>query len=181
MPKALHRLMAIFRRGFRPSCTVVMHALIILIVGGSVGTMSQVTLRNAFAASDEQIVLEGLSDQGTFKVELHWLTSGIGKPNSFNIVFRDNDTNTVIEAVRYNWDVSGPDLQQSTNHRTNQTSGSQLVTFPASGSYTVRISDIEGLGEGIAFHIEVVPEMQNTVIPWVLVLGLIAPVLIAKR
>src|SRR5689334_868681 len=57
-------------------------------------------------AYSSPVSLEGISDQGTFKVQLQWNTSAIGNVNQFNITFRDNSTGTVIEDVHYDWRVS---------------------------------------------------------------------------
>lgn len=136
--------------------------------------------QEASATSDEPLTLEGLTDQGTFKVELHWLTSDIGSANRFDLVFRDNYTGTIVENVRYDWDVIGS-TPITAYHRINQNSTSQEVTFPSGGAYNVRISNIEGLGEGITFHIEVTPELQPEALPSVFALAIVASILIGKR
>src|SRR5438105_12278150 len=70
--------------------------LFALAVSGSVSSVF---------ADSSPVSLEGISDQGTFKVQLQWTANDIGRENQFNIVFRDNSTGTIIEDVHYDWQV----------------------------------------------------------------------------
>jgi hypothetical protein len=47
--------------------------------------------------AQEQIRLEAVTDQGTFKVEIMWISNDIGSANMFEIHFVDPDTGSEIE------------------------------------------------------------------------------------
>jgi hypothetical protein len=48
-----------------------------------------------------QIRLEAVSEQGTFRVEVMWISNPIGSPNTFEIHFIDPDTGSEIEDIKY--------------------------------------------------------------------------------
>jgi hypothetical protein len=109
-------------------------------------------------AQEEQIRLEAVSDQGTFKVEIMWTSIDIGSPNKFEIHFVDPDTGSEIEDVKYDISIyrdASPEIQ-----RIDQTSIFQEFFFEEVGSYEIRIDDIEDLGERAIIPIQVTPEFQ---------------------
>jgi hypothetical protein len=105
--------------------------------------------------AQEQIRLEAVSDQGTFKVEIMWTSNDIGSANNFEIYFVDPDSGSEIEGVKYDISIyrdARPEIQ-----RFDQTSTFQEFFFE------VRIDDIEDLGERAIISIQVTPEFQHKV------------------
>jgi hypothetical protein len=112
--------------------------------------------------AQEQIRLEALTDQGSFKVEILWIPNDIGNVNKFEIHFIDPDTGTEIEDVKYDISIykdGRPKIQ-----RLDQVSISQEFFFEEMGSYQIRIDDIEDLGERVLLPIQVMPEFQPPVL-----------------
>jgi hypothetical protein len=108
--------------------------------------------------AQEQIRLETVTDQGTFKIEIMWIPSDIGSANMFEIHFIDPDTGVEIEDIKYDISISRdyrPEIQ-----RLEQTSIFQQIFFEEMGSYEIRIDDIEDLGEGATVPIQVTPEFN---------------------
>jgi hypothetical protein len=108
--------------------------------------------------AQEQIRLEAVTDEGTFKVEIIWISNDIGSANTFEIHFVDPDTGSEIEDIKYDISVyrdEKPEIQ-----RLDQTSIFQEFFFEEVGSYEMRIDDIEGLGERAIVPIQVTPEFQ---------------------
>jgi hypothetical protein len=108
--------------------------------------------------AQEQIRLEAVSDQGTFKVEIMWTSNNIGSANKFEIHFVDPDSGSEIEGVKYDISIyrdTNPEIQ-----RLDQTSIFQEFLFEEVGSYEIRIDDIEDLGERAIIPIQVTPEFQ---------------------
>jgi hypothetical protein len=108
--------------------------------------------------AQEQIRLEAVTDQGTFKVEIIWISNDIGSANTFEIHFVDPDTGSEIEDIKYDiliYRDDEPEIQ-----RLDQTSIFQEFFFEEVGSYEMRIEDIEGLGERATVPIQVTPEFQ---------------------
>src|SRR5919112_3621979 len=111
--------------------------------------------------AQEQIRLEALTDQGSFKVEILWMPNDIGNVNKFEIHFIDPDTGSEIEDVKYDISIykdGRPKIQ-----RLDQVSISQEFFFEEVGSYEIRIDDIEDLGEWVLVPIQVVPEFQSQI------------------
>jgi hypothetical protein len=109
------------------------------------------------ADAQQQIQLEALSDQGTFMVEMMWTSNEIGRDNTFSISFIEPETGLELEDMEYNFlvyeETSILKLQ-----RLDQTATQQRFVFEEPGSYTIRIDDIDGLGESATFPIQVTPE-----------------------
>lgn len=108
--------------------------------------------------AQEQIRLEAVTDQGTFKVEITWIPNDIGSANMFEIHFVDPDTGSEIEDIKYDVSIyrdGRPEIQ-----RLDQTSIFQEFFFEEVGSYEIRIDDIEDLGERATIPIQVTPEFQ---------------------
>jgi hypothetical protein len=109
-------------------------------------------------SAQEQIGLEAVTDQGTFKVEIIWISNDIGSANTFEIHFVDPDTGSEIEDIKYDISIyrnDKPEIQ-----RLDQTSIFQEFFFEEVGSYEMRIDDIEDLGERAIVPIQVTPEFQ---------------------
>jgi hypothetical protein len=109
-------------------------------------------------SAQEQIRLEAVSDQGTFKVEIMWTSNDIGTANEFELHFIDPDTGSEIEDAMYDISIyrdARPEIQ-----RFDQTSTFQEFFFEEVGSYEIRIDNIEDLGERAIIPIQVTPEFQ---------------------
>lgn len=109
-------------------------------------------------SAQEQIRLEEVTDQGTFKVEIMWISNNIGSPNIFRIHFVDPDTGSEIEDIKYDISIYRDDMPKI--QRLDQTSIFQEFLFEEVGSYEIRIDDIEDLGERATIPIQVTPEFQ---------------------
>ena len=108
--------------------------------------------------AQEEIRLEAVTDQATFKVEILWMPSDVGNVNNFEMHFIDPDTGSEIEDVKYDFSIykdGRPQIQ-----RLDQVSISQEFFFQEMGSYEISIDDIEDLGERVTIPIQVTPEFQ---------------------
>ena len=113
-------------------------------------------------AAQEQIKLEALSEQGTFRVEIFWISNHIGSPNTFEIHFIDPDTGMEIEDIKYDISIYGDNNTQEFR-RVDQISTVQQISFEEQRSYEIRIDDIEDLGEGVTIPIKVTSEFHYEV------------------
>ncbi|MDQ3888748.1 MAG: hypothetical protein M3251_05690 [Thermoproteota archaeon] len=145
-------------------CSIVATAIIIII--SVILYLESLSAILAFQPiyAQEQIRLEAVSDQGTFKVEIMWTSNDIGSANEFEIHFVDPDSGSEIEDVKYDISIyrdASPEI-----HRLDQTSIFQEFFFEEVGSYEIRIDDIEDLGERAIIPIQVTPEFQlNVLVP----------------
>ncbi len=108
------------------------------------------------ASAQEQTILEAITDQGTFKVQVIWTSNAIGNENIFEIHFFDPDTGNEIEDVKYDISIYREDKLEI--HRPDQVSAFQEIFFEDVGSYEIRIDDVEDLGERTSISIQVTPE-----------------------
>jgi hypothetical protein len=131
--------------------------IIIIIVLLSLALLSSILAFQPTAAQ-EQIRLEAVTEQGTFKVEIMWIPNDIGSANIFEIHFVDPDTGSEIEDIKYDISIYRDDRPEI--QRLAQTSIFQEFFFEEVGSYKIRIDDIEDLGEGATVPIQVTPEFQ---------------------
>jgi len=115
------------------------------------------------ANAQQQIKLESMSDQGTFKVEMIWTPADIGSDNTFSIRFIEPETGIEMEEMEYNLLLYHGDGVQKLR-RVDQIATQQKLNFEEIGSYTIKIDDIEGLGEGATFSIQVTPEFPAGII-----------------
>ncbi len=115
------------------------------------------------AFAQEQIMLEAPSDQDTFSVQIEWTPADIGAPNTFEIRFIEPETGKEVEDVVYDFRIEQRGAMVLA--RTAQTSNVQTVAFESEGPYTIVVDDIDGLGEGASFPVEVTPEFSPI---WVL-------------
>jgi hypothetical protein len=109
-------------------------------------------------SAQEQIRIEAVTDQGTFKVEIMWISNDIGSPNIFRIHFVDPETGSEIEDIKYDISIYRDDMPEI--QRFEQISAFQEFFFEEVGSYEIRIDDIEDLGERATVPIQVTPEFQ---------------------
>ncbi len=137
------------------------------------------TLPIGHADAQEQIQLEALSDQGTFIVEIIWTPDDIGRDNAFSIRFIEPETSTEMLDMEYSIIVYEESGSQQLR-RVGQTASEQRFSFEEPGSYTIRIDNIDGLGEGASFPIQVTPEFPASILGVVAgVMGVMA--ILARR
>jgi hypothetical protein len=133
--------------------------IIIMIIILSVPTYVALLSENSafqLASAEEHILLETVTDQGTFKVKVIWTPNTIRGENMFEIHFIDPDTGSEIEYIKYDISVYRDDKVEV--QRLDQVSMFQEFFFEDEGSYVIRIEDIDGLGERAAIPIQVTPE-----------------------
>jgi len=87
------------------------------------------------------IMLGGMSTEGSVAVTVNWTVADIGQPNTFSFMFADPDGNPIspiysIELLQNNQTVPGTLRQE-------QTSPVQEYTFNQTGSYTLNIHDMQ--------------------------------------
>jgi hypothetical protein len=111
-------------------------------------------------AAQEQIRLEAISDQSTFRVEITWTPANIGNPNRFDIRFIDPDTSGEIEDIKYDISIYSDDDGKPEMRSLDQMSTFQEFSFEEQGSYEIRIDDIDDLDEGVRIPIQVTPEFR---------------------
>jgi hypothetical protein len=163
---------------FPASVVIVIIIIIIIIVILSLALSSSI-LAFELIYAQEQIRLEAVTDQGTFKIEIMWIPDDIGSANMFEIHFVDPDTGSEIEDIKYDISIYRDDRPEI--QRLDQTSIFQHIFFEEMGSYEIRIDDIEDLGEGATVPIQVTPEFQLEVFVFAAATLGIAVLVIAAR
>lgn len=113
--------------------------------------------------AQEQVMLEAASDEGTFLVRMEWTPADLGAGNMFALTFVEPETGRVVEDVTYNFIVVSEDGDEIIDRR-SQTLAVQDVSFSEEGSYTVRVANIEGLGEDAEFSVRVTPEFSPSLV-----------------
>lgn len=127
------------------------------------------TTNNSNNDDGSPITLESKSDQGTLLVRIEWtqakkdiLSTAAGANNNsnndvFTIHFIEPETGKELEEMTYDFIVASASGQEEV-HRQSQTASKQSVAFSAEGPYTIKIANIDGLGEGARFDVRVTPE-----------------------
>jgi len=119
------------------------------------------------AFAQEQIMLATASDQGTFRVEIEWTPADIGTENTFEMHFIEPETGKEVEDVVYDFVIEQRGAPLFTS--AGQASNTQRVTFSEPGSYTILVKNIDGLGEGASFPVQVTPEIPDGRIAFIVV------------
>jgi hypothetical protein len=139
--------------------------IIPVLVLAALGMMTTPLLAAQIASAQQQqqqppppIMLEALSNQGTFRVEMAWTPADIGADNTFGIRFIEPETNIELEDIRYDILLSRGDNTVQQLRRVDQTSLQQKFRFEEPGTYRIMINHIDGLDETVTIPIEVTPE-----------------------
>lgn len=137
--------------------------IILVLVLGALGMTTTLLLAAQTASAQQQqqpppIMLEALSDQGTFRVEVAWTPADIGADNTFGIRFIEPETNIELEDIRYDILLFRGDNTVQQLRRIDQTSLQQKFRFEEPGTYRIMINNIDGLDESVTIPIEVTPE-----------------------
>jgi hypothetical protein len=141
--------------------------IILVLVLAALGMTTTTLLLAAQTAIAQQqpppppIMLEALSDQGTFRVEVAWTSADIGADNTFGIRFIEPETNIELEDIRYDILLFRGDNTVQQLSRIDQTSLQQKFRFEEPGTYRIMINDIDGLDETVTIPIEVTPEFPT--------------------
>lgn len=136
--------------------------MILVLVLAALGMTTTLLLAAQTASAQQQqpppIMLEALSDQGTFRVEVAWTPADIGADNTFGIRFIEPETNIELEDIRYDILLFRGDNTVQQLRRIDQTSLQQKFRFEEPGTYRIMINNIDGLDESVTIPIEVTPE-----------------------
>jgi hypothetical protein len=136
--------------------------IILVLVLAALGMTTTLLLAAQTASAQRQqpppIMLEALSDQGTFRVEVAWTPADIGADNTFGIRFIEPETNIELEDIRYDILLFRGDNTVQQLRRIDQTSLQQKFRFEEPGTYRIMINDIDGLDESVTIPIKVTPE-----------------------
>lgn len=137
--------------------------IILVLVLAALGMTTTLLLAAQTASAQQQqqpppIMLEALSDQGTFRVEVAWTPADIGADNTFGIRFIEPETNIELEDIRYDILLFRGDNTVQQLRRIDQTSLQQKFRFEEPGTYRIMINNIDGLDESVTIPIEVTPE-----------------------
>jgi hypothetical protein len=136
-----------------------LNIVILVLVLAALGMTTPLLLAAQTASAQQQpIMLEALSDQGTFRVEVAWTPADIGADNTFGIRFIEPETNIELEDIRYDILLFRGDDTVQQLRRVDQTSLQQKFRFEEPGPYGIMINDIDGLDETVTIPIEVTPE-----------------------
>jgi hypothetical protein len=114
-------------------------------------------LPNNITVSTESYVLQGISDDGVFKVMVDWKQANINKENTFDLTFIDSNSGVRIENIIYDIMLFKDDQHITESHRLDQTAKQQKFVFPDQGSYTLRFEKINNTGAGIDIPFQVLP------------------------
>lgn len=114
-------------------------------------------LPNNITVSTGSYVLQGISDDGVFKVMVDWKQANINKENTFDLTFIDSNSGVRIENIIYDIMLFKDDQHITESHRPDQTANQQKFVFPDQGSYTLRFEKINNTGAGIDIPFQVLP------------------------
>jgi hypothetical protein len=114
-------------------------------------------LPNNITVSTGSYVLQGISDDGVFKVMVDWKQANINKENTFDLTFIDSNSGVRIENIIYDIMLFKDDQHITESHRPDQTAKQQKFVFPDQGSYTLRFEKINNTGAGIDIPFQVLP------------------------
>lgn len=134
----------------------------VLVLAVTISSLHQPAF--AQTRNEPTTVLESTSDQGSFRVTMKWTQAGTNSTNTFNVQFIEPETGKELEDIVYDFVVisaSGHEIV----HRVSQSSANtQIATFSVEGPYTIKIANIDGLGESADFHVRVTPEFSPALI-----------------
>ena len=114
-------------------------------------------LPNNITVSTGSYVLQGISDDGVFKVMVDWKQTNINRENTFDLTFIDSKSGVRIENISYDIMLFKDDQHITESHRPDQTAKQQKFVFPDQGSYTLRFEKINNTGAGIDIPFQVLP------------------------
>jgi hypothetical protein len=115
------------------------------------------TVGNDTSVSSGSNVLQGISNDGAFRVMVDWKSNNINKENTFNLTFINTNSSEQIEDISYDIMLFKDDQHITESHRSAQTAKQQTYVFADQGSYTLRIENINNTGASIDLPMQVIP------------------------
>jgi hypothetical protein len=115
------------------------------------------TVGNDTSVSSGSNVLQGISNDGAFRVMVDWKSNNINKENTFNLTFINTNSSEQIEDISYDIMLFNDDQHITESHRSAQTAKQQTYVFADQGSYTLRIENINNTGASIDLPMQVIP------------------------
>ncbi|HKG87813.1 MAG TPA: hypothetical protein VKA95_05760 [Nitrososphaeraceae archaeon] len=136
------------------------------------------TLGNNTSVSSGSNVLQGISNDGAFKVMVDWKSNNINKENTFNLTFINSNSSEQIKDIPYDIMLFKDDQHITESHRSAQTAEQQKYVFADQGSYTLRIENINNTGASIDLPMQVIPEFPLSI--FALMIALFGTIIIAR-
>jgi hypothetical protein len=137
------------------------------------------TLGNNTSVSSGSNVLQGISNDGAFKVMVDWKSNNINEENTFNLTFINSNSSEQIQDIAYDIMLFKDDQHITESHRSAQTAEQQKYVFADQGSYTLRIENINNTGASIDLPMQVIPEFPLSVLA--LMIALFGTIIITAR
>jgi len=137
------------------------------------------TLGNNTSLPSGSNILQGISNDGAFKVMVDWKSNNINKENTFNLTFINSNSNEGIKDIAYDIMLFKDDQHITESHRSAQTAEQQKYVFADQGSYTLRIENINNTGASIDLPMQVIPEFPLSI--FALMIALFGTIIIARR
>ena len=137
------------------------------------------TLGNNTSLPSGSNILQGISNDGAFKVMVDWKSNNINKENTFNLTFINSNSSEQIKDIPYDIMLFKDDQHITESHRSAQTAEQQKYVFADQGSYTLRIENINNTGASIDLPMQVIPEFPLSI--FALMIALFGTIIIARR
>jgi hypothetical protein len=137
------------------------------------------TLGNNTSLPSGSNILQGISNDGAFKVMVDWKSNNINKENTFNLTFINSNSSEGIKDIAYDIMLFKDDQHITESHRSAQTAEQQKYVFADQGSYTLRIENINNTGASIDLPMQVIPEFPLSI--FALMIALFGTIIIATR
>lgn len=109
------------------------------------------------SSSPQAVLLSGASSKGTYSANIYWWPSPTQSNNEFVVTILDAN-HAVISSASYTFAVFGDGDVAKKGEGQSSTGKMYAYQFEKSGSYTLRVSNINGSGEYIEIPIQVTPE-----------------------
>lgn len=114
--------------------------------------------QQASSQQESAIILSGVSNGGKYIANIYWVPNDVKQINSFDIYIYDSTHRDSPIIAKYDVMLYKDGEYIAPSHRTDQTSQNQKYAFDTSGSYTIRIDNINDSGQRVEIPIQVTPE-----------------------
>ena len=111
--------------------------------------------------------MEAVTEDGDIKVRVSWspVTIDSGIPIDFKIETIDSNTNKPTSSKLYDSMLFDPDGNHvDASHRSLQSKDIQTYTFENTGTFTLRLENVNNTGQAVEFSITVVPEFPISIV-----------------
>lgn len=125
---------------------------------------------NAYAQSEEEEFsppMEAVTEDADIKVRVSWSPIMIepAKSIDFKIETLDPNTNEPTSSKLYDSMLFDPDGNHvDASHRSLQSKDIQTYTFESTGTFTLRLENVNNTGQAVEFSVTVVPEFPIGVV-----------------